>query len=166
MHQLKEIKVDKYPPIWLKYHAQRKFLSFVFDVSKSNDLYPCFDVSKPKLSTICDYILFYEKRKKRNQNQATLFVFLCNLKSGRRSGSSEQVKASKLLAEYIVNTAIRLLKYKNFSIEYRAITFSTDKTMKFKTNLRNNRYELLGESKLLAMNLKAGGTYVLDLLAQ
>ena len=163
---LEEKQVAHYPPTNVQFHAGMPFLPCIFDVSDSNRLFPMFDTKKPGLSSICDYVLFYGKKKK-GQAEPTLFVFHCNLKSGAKGNSSLQLQASAIFMDFVVKTAHRLLNYEPVDIEFRALKFSTRNTSHFTTNVRNetNDWQPLGKSGLLQKDWRAGSTVNLHFLA-
>jgi hypothetical protein len=164
---LEEAKVAGFPPTNLTFHSKMPFLPCVFDVSDSNRLFQIFDISHPKLSSICDYILFYEK-KSRRKKEPKLFVFLCNLKSNSGNNSGLQIKSSAVLADFMIKTAIRLLDYASFEVEFRALKIDTKSTTKFTTNVRTEQkgWQPLGKSGILQKDFKAGSTMNLHFLAQ
>jgi hypothetical protein len=63
-------------------------------------LFPLFDVqrSDPPICRSCDYIIFHAPA-----DEAQLFVFLCELKSGSPKGSMPQLRNGMLLARYILD---------------------------------------------------------------
>lgn len=65
-------------------------------------LFPLFNErrSEPPVCRSCDYMIFYPPRRPEDP----LFVFLCELKSGRdRGGARVQLRNSELLAAYILS---------------------------------------------------------------
>lgn len=163
---LEENQVAGFPPTNVRFHGKMPFLPCIFDVSDSNRLFQVFDTSKPGVSSICDQILFYSKKKK-GQREPTLFVFLCNLKSGQTSNSSQQLQSSALLADFMVKNAVRLLDHEKFEIEFRALKFMTKSTARFTSNVRNEaqNWQPLGKSGLLQKDYRAGSTVNLHFLA-
>ena len=126
-------------------------------MSKNQD-YPIFVIT---------YCFFEKKRGKKS----TLFVFMCNLKSTNTKRSSEQVEASKIFAEYIVNMAKRQLRYEPFQVWYRALVFWTPKiahkkTMQIYTHPRKHIYTKLGKSGIRQMRLQAGVNCYPDFIAK
>ncbi len=156
----------KPPPSFLQYRPDKAFLPCVFDTSDSNkEIFQFFDVSVKGVSRMCDYILFYEKKDKKKKARSRTFVFLCELKANRGE-ENKQLEAAQIFAEYIVKTAVRLLKFKPFQVEYRALVFSDSQRTRFKSNLKNEKYEPLGNSGLRQLRLRAGSNCALELLAK
>lgn len=60
-------------------------------------LFPFFVAHRQGLTSLCDYLLFYEPR---GSERST--VFLVELKSGGTSGSWNQIRNGKVLAEYLL----------------------------------------------------------------
>jgi hypothetical protein len=55
------------------------------------------------LKSMADFILFYEKKGR-------LFVIICNLKSGNKGNSADQVESGKIFANFLVETAKRMFQ--------------------------------------------------------
>lgn len=166
--ELEEIQAKGYPKTLIRYNKFKAFLPCDFDKSDSNKLFEVFNVKKPGLTNICDYILFFEKKK---GGRSVLFVFLCNLKSTNTKRSSEQIETSKIFAEYIVHMAKRHLGYKRFQVWYRALVFWTPKlalkkSMHIYTHPRKSFYTKLGNSGILQMRLRAGENCYPDFIAK
>jgi hypothetical protein len=70
--------------------------------SASDRLHPLFRLDVAGLTVLCDYILFCDETP---APDARLFVFLCELKSGRVDGSRQQIEKGRLLADHIIATA-------------------------------------------------------------
>jgi hypothetical protein len=70
--------------------------------SVNDRLFPLFKTETAGLSALCDYLIFYPEK---DVADPRLFVFLCELKSGRPSGSKKQAENGKLLADYILAMA-------------------------------------------------------------
>ena len=85
---------------------------------------------------ICDYIVIYPQK-----DTNRLFVFVCELKSSNVGNAGEQARAGFHLAEYLVHTALRLLRYQRCDIEYRALIFSTRIHPRGGTNAASLAYE-------------------------
>jgi hypothetical protein len=114
---LEEPENDDYPVTLIK--KQGKALVYKFD-QKGVDIFPVFNPSVALLNKICDYVIFYPHNN-------TMFVFLCELKMTNITGSSKQVQATSLLANYIVKMVQMYLNFRAFKVEYRALIFSTKK---------------------------------------
>jgi hypothetical protein len=161
--KLDEQKVGNYPDTLVRFHKFRDFLPCKFDVENSNKLFPIFDIKQPGLSSISDYVLFYEKRR---GDKPVLYVFLCNMKSTNATGSSKQVEATHILSEYIIKMAVRHLGYKKFQVRFRALLFTLRHTARFNTKVSRDKYVRLGRSGILQMPLKAGNNCYLENLAR
>lgn len=90
------------------------------------------DTIKPKIE------FFVTKHDKK------LYVFICELKSKRRAkGSKNQIEAGYILAQFLTNTAIRMLNFRKIETEYRALIFTPKGTrnrtckVKKKLNMTN-----------------------------
>lgn len=152
-YAIEEQNEQNYPKTVLK--QKGKMLIYTFDTPNSNaQVFPIFESRIEGVTAICDYIVFYPKGN-------TLFIFLCEQKTSKTSAKT-QVEAAFVFANYIVRTAQRLLKFKEYSIEFRALVFSTNQSAKFSTNLQNEGYVKLAHSGLKNKLLKAGGIYHLD----
>ena len=128
---------EKNPPSFVQYRPDKKFLPCVFDTSDSNkEIFHVFDFSVKGVSRVCDYILFYEKKGKTKRSKPKTFVFLCELKSSR-GAENKQLEAAHIFSEFLVKTAIRILKFKHFDVEYRGIVISNSQSLRFKSNLKN-----------------------------
>ena len=149
---LKELEnPTDYPITFIK--KKGKALSYKFD-TKEVDIFPLFKKEVAFLTQICDYIIFYPFEQK-------MFVFLCELKTNNITGSSKQLQASEILANYIVNMAMKYLNLKSFDVEYRALVFSTSNTIRFATNVKKDVY-LEYPSGLKHKHLRAGEDCQLD----
>lgn len=70
--------------------------------SVNDRIFPLFKTETGGLTALCDYLIFYPEK---DVDDPRLFVFLCELKSGRVSGSRKQAENGKLLADYILAMA-------------------------------------------------------------
>jgi hypothetical protein len=68
-------------------------------------MFPLFDHHKEGLTSSCDYIIFYQDQQDREAQEAPLYIFLCELKSGRSGGARAQAENARLMADYIVAMA-------------------------------------------------------------
>ncbi len=83
-------------------------------------LFPLFVPHREGLTSLCDYLLFYEPRRDR---PAT--VFLLELKSGRPHDARRQLYNGKLLAEYLVAmTVLHGDTHHDPHVELRGIVFT------------------------------------------
>ena len=83
------------PPLCAQRDCQLRY-------SVNDRLFPLFKSDAAGISALCDYLIFYPENKVEDPR---LFVFLCELKSGRPSGSKKQAENGKLLADYILAMA-------------------------------------------------------------
>jgi hypothetical protein len=150
---LEEPKVVDYPQTLIKQRG--KMLMLKLDVENSNQLiFPLFNDTMEGLTQICDYIIFYPKDNK-------LFVFLCEQKTGKPS-AKHQVEAARILAEFIVKMVQRMLHFKHFEVEYRALIFSLSQSSQFASSVQQEPYVVLKPSQLKNKLLRAGETCYLD----
>jgi hypothetical protein len=150
---LEEPKEENYPKTLIK--QKGKILMLKLDVEDSNKIiFPFFNSEMSGLTQICDYIIFYPKEDK-------LFIFLCEQKTSKAE-ATDQVEAGWILAEFIVRMAQRMLNFKQFNVEYRALVFSLSKKSKFSSSTRTDNYVFLEDSQLKKQVLKAGETCYLD----
>jgi hypothetical protein len=100
-------------------------------------LFPLFDATKPGLTNMCDYIVFYEAPKR---GDARLFTFLCELKSGNLTGAARQIRNGKIMSELIIEMARhnQAKMQQPWAVEYRGLVFST-KTLSPKGSFSPNR---------------------------
>jgi len=90
-------------------------------IPHNDRLFPLFRKEEEGLSRICDYILFYQPDDERAKS---VYVLLCELKSGKKSGTLKQIENGKLLAEYIVTMAVHhRLAQAPPKLEFRGIIF-------------------------------------------
>jgi hypothetical protein len=150
----------------VKYRPEKEFLPCVFDIDNSNKaIFHFFDASVKGVTRVCDYILFFEKKPKRKGGKSKAFVFLLELKSSR-GAENKQLEAAHIFAEFLANTAKRMLKFKPFDVEYRGIVISNAQSLRFKTNFKNENYVRLENSGLKQMRLRSGSNLILELLAK
>ena len=150
---LEETKIMGYPKTILK--QKGKMLIYSFDREDSNDtVFSIFNSSKEGLTKLCDYIVFYPKNE-------TLYTFICEQKTSQ-SSAKHQVEAGWLLADYILKTASRMMRFKALNIEYRALVFSKSPTAIFSTSIKQEPYVLLENSLLKNKLLRAGDVCYLD----
>lgn len=120
---------------------------------KNANIFPFLDPKVTDLCKIADRILFYSKND-------VLYVFIIELKTESTGGAFKQVKASYILSEYIVNTARRMLNFKEFDIEYLGLIFS-GKSYKLTTNPKNN-FKSIENTSLKCQHFQSGQTINLD----
>jgi hypothetical protein len=150
---LEEPKELNYPKTIIKQRG--KMLMLKLDVEDSNKIiFPFFNSEMSGLTQICDYIIFYPKAEK-------LFTFLCEQKTSA-SSAKHQVEAGQILATFITKMAQRMMHFKDFEVEYRALVFSLSPTSQFASSIRTEDYAILGGSQLKNKLLKAGETCYLD----
>ncbi|MFS8067272.1 MAG: hypothetical protein ACMG6S_12950, partial [Byssovorax sp.] len=90
------LKLDSLPPPAC---AQQNCL---LRYSVNDRLFPLFKAEARGLSALCDYLIFYPEK---GVEDPRLFVFLCELKSGRPTGAKKQAENGKLMADYILAMA-------------------------------------------------------------
>ena len=100
-----------------------RVLVYKFDKAQKsgdNTIFPFFANGVSDLKKMCDFILFYENKNRKN------FVLLCNLKSNAKGTDSKQMEAAAVFVDFILKTAERL--YGN------AIVFEPKKYVHFSSN--------------------------------
>lgn len=91
-------------------------------LSAPDRLFPLFRLDVAGLSVMCDYILFCQETA---EDDSRLFVLLCELKSENVGGSRRQLENGRLLADYILATAIHHHAVRPLpTIERRGLVFS------------------------------------------
>lgn len=92
-------------------------------ISVNDWLFPLFLTTQPALTCMCDYIVFCNAP---TRDDARLFVFLCELKSGNPGGAVKQLRNSRLMVDFIVAMARHHRKIERVpEISYRGLVFST-----------------------------------------
>ncbi len=131
-----------------------------FDKLKQNsiEIFPYFTNEKG-LRKVRDYILFYMTNNK-------LYIFICELKSKNTTGSKYQIEAGFVLAQFLINTAIRIQNFPEIDIEYRALLFSHKGIVKGTSKAKKIKYDKYLSSNLKWIHLKDGENYNLDLLCE
>ncbi len=61
----------------------------------------------PGVKSMADFILFYVKNNR-------LFVIICNLKSGNKGNSADQIEAGKTFANFLISTIQRMFQEEDF----------------------------------------------------
>lgn len=84
-------------------------------------MFPLFRIDVEGVAALSDYIVFYQER---DADEATLFVFLCELKSGEPRGAKKQAENGRLMADYVINMALHHLRPQPVKIERRGLIFS------------------------------------------
>lgn len=149
---LREPKESSYPLTRIR--QKGKMLLYSFDLEDSNaSIFGLFNPSVQKLTSICDYFTFYPF-------QGQLYVFICDLKSGKTSAKS-QIETGYVLSQHIVQMLRKQLKFKTIAVECRALVLSTKRYTKGTTTVKNN-YIRLEHSGILKQTLKAGEDIYLD----
>lgn len=87
------------------------------------------DISGVK--SMADFLLFYVKKDR-------IFVIICNLKSGNRGNSADQIKAGQIFADFIVSTAQRMFQedFEHVKPEFIPVLYSSATLFKGSTNPR------------------------------
>jgi hypothetical protein len=90
----------------------------------SNDwLVPLFLTTQPALTCMCDYILFCNAPAR---DDARLFAFLCELKSGRPRDAIKQIRNGRLMCDYLIGMARHHRQVTPTPpIAYRGLVFSS-----------------------------------------
>ena len=72
------------------------------------------------LKSMADFILFYVKKDR-------LFVIICNLKSGNKGNSADQVQAGKIFANFLIETGQRMFEqdFAGIKAEFIPILYSS-----------------------------------------
>ncbi|RKZ62722.1 MAG: hypothetical protein DRR08_05385 [Candidatus Parabeggiatoa sp. nov. 2] len=148
---LEEPYNNDYPVTLIK--KRGKALAYQFD-KKGFEIYPVFKNEVALVNKVCDYVIFYPYKQ-------TLFVFLCELKTTNITGSSKQVQATEIFANFIVKMAQMYLNFKVFNVEYRALIFST-RTIKSITSKKTKEPYLEYPNGLKHKHLRAGEICQLD----
>ena len=109
----------------IKIQRSKDVLAYKFDKNplrdgeKIKDKFPFLnDISGIK--SMADFILFYVINDK-------LFIIICNLKSGNKGNSAEQIEASEIFASFLFETAKRKFKEDFIGVkpEFKRILFSS-----------------------------------------
>jgi len=94
-------------------------------MSAVDRLFPLFDITKPGLGQLCDYLVFYS-RPVVSDEDSELWVFLFELKSGSAKGALGQLRQGKLLADYVLAVARLHGGVEWPRVNYRGVTFVGD----------------------------------------
>ncbi len=86
-------------------NENKKYLSFSFDKQLPakdfpKGLFPFFNRGEAKVTSFCDYVIFFETKRE-------LFILLIELKKGDNN-VTKQLKAGKCFAEYVISTLNRV----------------------------------------------------------
>jgi len=95
------------------------------EMSAVDRLFPLFDITKPGLCQLCDYLVFYSPPVVSDET-SELFVFLFELKSGSAKGAVGQLRQGKLLADYVLTVARLHGGIEWPRVNYRGVTFVGD----------------------------------------
>jgi hypothetical protein len=91
-------------------------------LSAPDRLFPLFRLDVAGLAAMCDYIVFCQEA---TRDDARLFVLVCELKSENVGGSRRQLENGRLLADYILATAIHHHAVRPLpTVERRGLVFS------------------------------------------
>ncbi len=144
----------------IKIKKKGRLFQAKFDKQKQNsiEIFPYF-TNKKGLRKVSDYILFYLTNNK-------LYIFICELKSKNTTGSKYQIEAGFVLAQFLINTAIRMQDFPKIEIEYRALLFSHKGIVKGTAKVKKIKYDIYSSSNLKWIHLKDGEDYNLDLLCE
>lgn len=102
--------------------------ALVLKLDTANDrLFPLFDPHKAGLTAACDYVIFYQEQHESGSTEPPLFVFLCELKSGRAGSAKAQVENTNLMVQYILEVARHHGDpHEDPTIELRGLVFSPE----------------------------------------
>ena len=92
-----------------------------FTFTAPDRLFPLFRLDVAGLSAVCDYIVFCQDGP---ENDARVFVLLCELKSNNPGGSRRQIENGRLLADYVLQMAALQTRRPLPSVERRGLVFS------------------------------------------
>lgn len=124
-------------------------------------LFPLFrvDQAQPPVARSCDYIVFYAPR----DEEAALFVFLCELKSGAGKGAVTQIRNGKLLVDYMLAVAQHHGKVERLpELAFRGIVFSPRAPSQKGTTRAPSSADYIDDQLGLRVTYqRAGGTYSL-----
>ena len=96
----------------VKFSTKGPYLLYKFECNGNIDM-PILNLKEPGVGKIADYVLFTTKEE-------TLYVLVFELKNGR-GNPNKQLKATIILAQYLVETAIRISKEEFNTPQYRGI---------------------------------------------
>jgi hypothetical protein len=95
----------------ITFNAAFDVLAYKFDQvvrdGLNNDIREAFPflAENSPLRYKCDYLLFHARRS--SKGKPKLHVFICNMKSGNRGTMDEQLRAGRILAEFLLQTSLR-----------------------------------------------------------
>ncbi len=143
--------LSKCPEIFIKGAGPIRAYNF----EPGHECMPYFNNQVPGLTKMCDAVLIYPQTI---ANQLKVFVFLCELKSGKvKSGTktkaTQQLKASLLFARFLLEK-IEILAKQSLEVVYRALICSpnTEKRFKVPSPKTTPTYQENGELKWIAHN--------------
>ena len=128
-------------------------------------LFPLFPTTQPALTCMCDYIVFCNAPAR---DDARLFVFLCELKSGKPRDALKQIRNGRLTSDFLIATARHHRRIERIpEISYRGLVFSTavKSPLKLKSKSAPPRYlpdEQMND--LSFVHVACGSTLQLELL--
>ena len=73
-----------------------------FTFTAPDRLFPLFRLDVAGLAAVCDYTVFCQENP---ENDARIFVLLCELKSNNPGGARRQIENGRLLADYVLDMA-------------------------------------------------------------
>jgi hypothetical protein len=92
-----------------------------FTFTAPDRLFPLFRLDVAGLTAVCDYIVFCQENP---ENDARVFVLLCELKSNNLGGARRQIENGRLLADYVLHMAALQTKRPLPAVERRGLIFS------------------------------------------
>ncbi len=106
-------------------------------------LFPFFVSHKEGLTSLCDYLLFYEPR-----GNGSPTVFLVELKSGSTGGARRQLQNGKLLAEYLLAmTTLHGEPHQGSRVRFRGVVF-TPRARRPRPSLKGPRFDFEQDPRL------------------
>ncbi len=130
--------------------------------SPNQALFPFFKSGTPKITKLCDYILFCPRK-----SGSQLVVLLCELKSGNTGRAGQQIHGGMLVAEYIINvTLLHQRPTQVPEIEYRGLLLSNKGVVQKQSTRPGKGYDYFPapRTKLPTAHLRAGSTYCANAL--
>lgn len=87
------------PPVVIK----KRGPALVLKLDAPHARIPLFRREAEGLTSVCDYLVFYQPEEERTP---TVYALLCELKTSSSVGARQQIENGKMLAEFLVSMAI------------------------------------------------------------
>jgi hypothetical protein len=135
-------------------------------IALNDRLFPYFATHAPAVGCLCDYLIFYPQPAE--AGGTTLFVVLCELKSGSTDGAANQLRNGKLVADWIL--AMNHLHGRGphpAAVQFRGVIFSNTAPTRHGVRKADKPLEFFTDSRLpelRRLHCQAGGQYSLDQL--